>query len=210
MAPTRAFLDNWVRKMTMNSRTAPRANVERPLPSTEIYNLAGERLAELVAEVDLLRGVVADSVQGTEKRSDLETVQQELEEAERRADACRYVMEMTQRRIEAEENEVGTKLEVAWEAAAETLRVASREIRDLRRRRAEFAFELYVQERMTASEAEARIEQIEARLGVLIPKAERAELALAVMEAREDRALEEIGKRPGADEERRLRQRVQT
>jgi hypothetical protein len=160
--------------------------------------------------VDLLRGVVADSVQGTEKRSDLETVQQELEEAERRADACRYVMEMTQRRIEAEENEVGTKLEVAWEAAAETLRVASREIRDLRRRRAEFAFELYVQERMTASEAEARIEQIEARLGVLIPKAERAELALAVMEAREDRALEEIGKRPGADEERRLRQRVQT
>ena len=68
-------------------------------------------------------------------------------------------------------------MEAAWTAATSVLALASRETRDLMRRRAEFSLELYVQERMTASEAEERLKRIGARL------------ALSRIEASEDRAL---------------------
>jgi hypothetical protein len=123
------------------------------LPLVEIYRLAGERLAELAPEVDSLRAeVYSRRATGALGAEDAES---ELREAESRMDGCRHIMERAQQRIDAEhEEDAGSSMEAAWTAATSVLALASRETRDLMRRRAEFSLELYVQERMTASEAD--------------------------------------------------------
>jgi hypothetical protein len=123
------------------------------LPLVEIYRLAGERLAELAPEVDSLRAeVYSRRATGALGAEDAES---ELREAESRMDGCRHIMERAQQRIDAEhEEDAGSSMEAAWTAATSVLALASRETRDLMRRRAEFSLELYVQERMTPSEAD--------------------------------------------------------
>lgn len=178
----------------------------RPLPPAEIYRLAGERLSELVPEVDSLRAeVYGEQADGTRDAGLPESEFRELQlrEAESRMEGCLRIMEIAQQRVEA-----GVSMEAVWTAASENLALASKEARDLTRRRAEFSLELYAQERMTASEAEERLERIEARLTVLATEIERARLALSVIEAQEDRDLSVIGKRAGDGEDRRLRPRL--
>ncbi len=176
----------------------------RPLPPAEIYRLAGERLSELVVEVDSLRAeVYGEQSDGTREAGLPESEFRELQlrEAESRMEGCLRIMDVAQRRVEA-----GVSMEAAWQAATETLALASREIRYLTRRRAEFSLELYTQERMSVSEAKERLERIEARLTILATEIERARLALSVIEAQEDRDLSVIGKRKGEDQ--RLRPRL--
>lgn len=176
----------------------------RPLPPDEIYRLAGERLSELVVEVDSLRtevyGEKSDGPQDAGlPESELRELQ--LREAENRMEGCLRIMDSAKRRVET-----GISMEAAWQAATETLALASRETRYLTRRRAEFSLELYTQERMSASEAKERLERIEARFTILTTEIERARLALSVIEAQEDRDLSIVGKREGED--RRLRPRL--
>lgn len=171
------------------------------MPPAELYRLAGERLAELVPEVDSLRAEVHRGRDAGTPEAELRETW--LREAEGRMDGCLNVMERAQRHVEA-----GVSMEAAWGAASEALALASREVRDLTRRRAEFSLELYAQERMSSGEAEASLERIEARLAALAVDVERAQLALSLIEAREDRDLAVIGKRAGDGGERRLRPRL--
>lgn len=178
------------------------------MPPEELYRLAGERLAELVPEVDSLRSEAygggqapsGDRVAGT---PEWELRELELREAEERMDGCLRVMERARRHAEA-----GVSMGDAWLAASEALALASREARDLTRRRAEFSLELYAQERMSSGEVEERLERIESRLATLAVAVERARLALALIEAREDRDLSVIGERAGDGVNRRLRPRL--
>lgn len=137
--------------MSDNTHRVP--SMVSPLPPVEIYRLAGERLAELAPEVDSLRAeVYSRRATGALGAEDAES---ELREAESRMDGCRHIMERAQQRIDAEhEEDAGSSMEAAWTAATSVLALASRETRDLMRRRAEFSLELYVQERMTAREAD--------------------------------------------------------
>ncbi|MDP9457125.1 MAG: hypothetical protein M3Q60_15415 [Actinomycetota bacterium] len=193
----------------MNDGTEVAGNAGSPLPPEELYRLAGERLAELIPEVDSLRaeaydaGGRASSGERDAGTPEWELRELELCEAEERMDGCLRVMERAQRHAEA-----GVSMEAAWGAASEALARTSREARDLTRQRAEFSLELYAQERMSGGEAEERLERIEARLAALAVDAERARLALALIEAREDRDLSAIGKRAGDGGNRRLRPRL--
>jgi hypothetical protein len=176
------------------------------MPPAEIYRLAGERAAELVAEVESLRAeAYGDQDNGDRDAGSPESAlcEMKLGEAESRMEGCLQIMECAQQRMEA-----GASMEAVWTAAAETLALASKEARDLTRRRAEFSLELYAQERMSSSEAEEHLERIEARLAILARDIERAQLAISVIEAREDRALSVIGKRAGTGADRRLRLRL--
>lgn len=178
-----------------------------PLSPDEIYRLAGERMVELIVEGDELRAELETALAGQGDR-DITEIRRLLDEAERGIRKCRRAMEVAQERMEERPDETDTStMDAAWTAAAQQLETASREIRYLTRRRAEFALELYAQERMTAEEAETRLRQIEARLALLGTIAERARLAITVIEAREDRQLAEIGRRAGSSD-RRLRPRL--
>ena len=164
-------------------------------------------MVELIVEGDELRGELETALAGQGNR-DIPEIRRLLDEAERGIRKCRRAMEVAQERMEERPGETDTStMDAAWTAAAQQLETASREIRYLTRRRAEFALELYAQERMTAEEAETRLQQIEARLALLGTVAERARLAITVIEAREDRQLSEIGRRAGSSD-RRLRPRL--
>ena len=182
----------------MTDESGSPASATRPLPPSEMYRLAGERMAELACEVDDLRREVHGGMAGREAR-------RELREAEGRMEECRNIMERAQRLMDSGTAE--DPVQVAWESASEAIAVASREERDLTRRRAEFSFELYAQETMSVAEAEDCLVRIEARLAVLATEIQRARLALSLIEARQDRDLSTIGRRTGDGEERRLRTR---
>lgn len=190
----------------MGDRTERPYAGRRPLPPAEMYRLAGERMAELACEVeDLRREVYGGHADDGRVARDAE---RELHEAEDRVDGCRRIMERALHLMEAAPG-ARDGAEVAWAAASETLELASREERDLTRRRAELAFELYAQQSMTATEAEECLARIETRLAILSTEIERARLALSLIEAREDRALSVIGRGVGDDgPRRRLRPRL--
>ena len=187
----------------MGDRTEVLQDARRPLPPSEMYRLAGERMAELACEVDDLRR----EAYGGDGARGAGNAERELRDAQGRIDGCRRIMERAQRLMDGGPGAEASTA-AAWEAASETLALASRETRDLTRRRAEFSFQLYAQESMTAAEAEECLVRIEARLAVLATEIERARLALSLIEGREDRALSVIGKRVGDGEDRRLRPRL--
>lgn len=74
----------------------------RPLPPAEMYRLAGERLGELVPEVDYLRAEVYGEQADDARDAGLpesEFRELQLREAESRMEGCLRIMESAQQRM---------------------------------------------------------------------------------------------------------------